>query len=546
MPEKKVVAAMLLILCLAFTSACSKGADDTSSAKPTERMKVVEEGEAGPWGKYSEPVTLTRAQMTTTASQWQNGDTAENNPWTREALEKFNIKVEDEWAADASQYNNKINLSIASNTLPDVFWADSSQFAQVVKSGLAADLTDVFEKYASPKLKEIMAADEVAFNSGKKDGKLMGISTQHYGAISQMNAVWIRQDWMKNLGLSAPKTMDDLINICEQFTNNDPDGNGKNDTYGLAMDKTLGAMYALMPAYHANPQIWLTDDSGATVYGSVQDEVKPVLQAFQNMYSKGILSKEFGVKDSAKLTEDIVSGKVGVAIWGSSFGYSPGIDVVKNNGTEAIFMPYAIPSADGEEVKLSLDWPVGNYVVVNKDCKYPEAVIKMLNLYVEITNEGTAEDYNTFKNNERDWGAIPFQVQNPMADYNQHVAISAVQDTRDTSSLKPDQLGKYEAVIDWIDNKNPDAVGQFSQVSREGAYSVMKDFVDNEKYIRTEYRGVSTPTMIQKNTSLKTLEAEIFTKIIMGQSLDSFNDFVGKWNQLGGEQITIEMNEASK
>lgn len=337
--------------------------------------------------------------------------------------------------------------------------------------------------------------------------------------------------------------MEDVYEICRQFTQNDPDGNGEDDTYGLAVDKSLGSLYSLMNSYHAYPGIWITQEDGSIVYGVVQPEVKNALKAFQGLYAEGILSKEFAVADNAKMTEDLVSGKVGVAIWGSSFGYSPGIDVIKNNGEEAIFKPYALPSADGEKVKLAINWPVGNYIVVNKDCKNPEAAIKMVNLYTRITNEGTAEEYNAFKNNERDWGAIPFQVQNPMADYNQYVEISAVQDSRDTSKLTPDQLGKYEHVIDWIDNRNPDSVGQYSQVSKEGAYAVMKPFVDNEQYVRTAYKGISTNTMVEKMSSLETMRDEVFTKIIMGEDISAFDEFVESWNNLGGSDITKEMND---
>ena len=180
---------------------------------------------------------------------------------------------------------------------------------------------------------------------------------------------------------------------------------------------------------------------------------------------------------------------------------------------------------------------------MNKNCKNPEAAIKMVNMYVRITNEGTVEEYNTFKNNERDWGAIPFQVQNPMADYNQYVEISKVQDSRDTSNLKPDQLAKYEHVINWIDNKDPDSLGQYLQVSKEGAYGVLKDFVDNEWYVRSAFKGISTDTMIQKQSSLDAMQDESFTKIIMGDSLDSFDSFVEQWKSLGGNDITAEMNE---
>jgi putative aldouronate transport system substrate-binding protein len=45
------------------------------------------------------------------------------------------------------------------------------------------------------------------------------------------NEVFDRKDWCK-LGLAVPKTLDDLYNVMVAFTKNDPDGNGKNDTYG--------------------------------------------------------------------------------------------------------------------------------------------------------------------------------------------------------------------------------------------------------------------------------------------------------------------------
>lgn len=542
---KRIISLLLAGTMLLGTTGC--GNDQGSQAGPTEEavqtQTEVAEGSADDSGRYEETVTLTRAQMTTSVSQWENGDDETNNPWTRLALEQYNIQLEDAWAADGSQYADKINLSIASQTLPDVFWVNANQFKQVTELGLVADLTDVYEEYASDTLKNIMDSDKEGFESGKVDGRLMGISTQHYGIISQMNCVWIRNDWMEKLNLEAPQTMEDLIEICRQFTKNDPDGNGVDDTYGLAVDKTLDSLYALMNSYHAYPSIWLTKEDGSIEYGVVQPEVKDALTAFQKLYEEGILNKEFAVADNAKMTEDLVSGKVGVAIFGSSFGYAPGIDVVKNNGVEAIFKPYALPSIDGEPAKLSIDWPVGNYVVVNKNCANPEAAIKMINLYTGITNEGTAEQYNTFKNNERDWGAIPFQVQNPMMDYNQYVEISKVQDSRDTSSLTPDQLGKYEHVIAWIDNQDPDSLGQYSQVSAEGSYGVMKPFVDNEWYVRTAFKGISTDTMVQKMSSLDAMQNETFTKIIMGEDIAAYDNFVEQWSSLGGADITREMNE---
>ena len=47
-------------------------------------------------------------------------------------------------------------------------------------------------------------------------------------------ALYIRQDWLTRLGLKTPATWEEVAQVAEAFTRKDPDGNGKNDTFGLA------------------------------------------------------------------------------------------------------------------------------------------------------------------------------------------------------------------------------------------------------------------------------------------------------------------------
>ena len=44
-----------------------------------------------------------------------------------------------------------------------------------------------------------------------------------------------RKDWADKLGLSEPKTAEDVYNMLYAFTYGDPDGNGRKDTFGLSM-----------------------------------------------------------------------------------------------------------------------------------------------------------------------------------------------------------------------------------------------------------------------------------------------------------------------
>ena len=55
-----------------------------------------------------------------------------------------------------------------------------------------------------------------------------------------------------------------------------------------------------------------------------------------------------------------------------------------------------------------------------------------------------------------------------------------------------------------------------------------------------------TETMAANNASLGALEEEIFVGIVTGaKALDEFDQFVSSWRQLGGDQITAEVQAAA-
>lgn len=547
----KIASALLTIAMLTSMIACGK--TETKQEPASTETKAVETktdetaaSSDGPWEKYESPIKITIVQGTTTNTKFENDDTIDDNIWTREVEKVFNIKTSNLWTADNSQYANKMNLSIASGDLPDVFWVNSTQFAKISKTNMILDLTELYEKYASPELKQVEDSDKIGYESGMVEGKLMGLSLQHFGTISLPNVVWIRDDWMKKLGLEAPKTLDELLTICEAFTTKDPDGNNKNDTYGLAVHKDLygglSSIEGIFNACHAYPMLWIKDSSGKITYGSIQPEMKTALGILQDMYKKGLISKEFGVKDTGKVNEDLIAGKVGVEIGANWNGFWPIPDVIKKNGPEAIFMPYSIPSADDKPIKLSAQWPVSGYAVVNKNCKNPEAAMKLANLYVQKFHSQDSEEWVSFFSDDRGWLA-PIQVNDPKADYNQFVAISGAIEAKDKSKLRADQLAKYELATKWIDTKDPVGVGSWLQQSPVGSYSILKNFVDSGNLMLTEYRGVDTDTLIEKRATLEKLENETITKIIMGDPIENFDKMVETWKKLGGDAVIAEMNE---
>ena len=63
--------------------------------------------------------------------------------------------------------------------------------------------------------------------------------------LQKPEGLLIRKDWLDNLGLEVPTTLDELFDVMYAFTYNDPDGNGKNDTwgYGAFIEETTYESY---------------------------------------------------------------------------------------------------------------------------------------------------------------------------------------------------------------------------------------------------------------------------------------------------------------
>ena len=125
----------------------------------------------------------------------------------------------------------KMNAAAAANALPDFFQVtDQSIFFQWINQGLVGPVDSLLpqmpqrtkDRYSNAELNKLYTIN----------GKLYALP-ESGGTLSKRTGYYIRKDWLDKLGLSMPKTLDDFMNVAKAFTFNDPDGDGKNDTYGF-------------------------------------------------------------------------------------------------------------------------------------------------------------------------------------------------------------------------------------------------------------------------------------------------------------------------
>lgn len=102
-----------------------------------------------------------------------DGDSVDNNQYTRYLLDNYNIKVVCDWTAgNTADFQQKVSLAIASASLPDAVIAPTRNYlVQAARADLLADLWPEFNQYASKQVKEIIETTEGrAINNATVDG----------------------------------------------------------------------------------------------------------------------------------------------------------------------------------------------------------------------------------------------------------------------------------------------------------------------------------------------------------------------------------------
>lgn len=548
---------LLLAGIFSFTALFSSCGNKTKKEDiPVDSQAAKQEEEIDPMGKYSEPVEVTAvlAVRPPEDPKTPKDVTPQTNTFIKLLKENFNINLRFLWTVPTDQFEQKFGVSMASGDLPDLLTLDATKghFENLYEQNQLADLTEIYKNYASEDVKKYIEADGgKALDSIKKDGKVYGLP--HYADPKQTAQVlWIRDDWMKKLHLQPPRTIDELEKMAEAFTTKDPDGNGKNDTYGLGIQKKPifwgFDLRGFFHGYGAYPMNWIKDSGGNLIAGEVQPQVRDALLRLQSMYKKGLIDKEFAMKDDTKFVEDLVAGKVGL-VYGEWWYPAWPLNLVKDKNPEAEWKCYPVPSADGKDSKtiISRVW-ISNVLAVSKKCKNPEAAMKVLNLYVDMDEKKYGPEAKAEGGYVYTW--VPFKLYYPMQiEHFYNFTNQALKEQRDPETIVDPFKAGVETVYKksklWLETgEGTENWGAYySRVSPEGGWGTVKKIVEGGNVEYNEFYGPVLPTQQEKGASFEKMMEETYDKIIMGEDIKKFDEYVDKWHKLGGNDLTKEANE---
>jgi putative aldouronate transport system substrate-binding protein len=299
-------AIMLMAAVTMMLSACGNAGNSNSISEQSTALKESEQSTASeekgsisfPLKEKSELSFITSAEPGTI-----------QNPNDRIIFQRLEneTNVHINWTCfPTDQFGDKKNLALANTKkLPDgLFNADMSDYdlLRYAKQGVIIPVEDLIDKYM-PNLKKVLEENpEYKAMITAPDGHIyafpwieqLGSGKEAIQTIGGMP--FINKKWLDKLGLSVPKTTDELKEVLESFKKNDMAGDGKTIPMSFIMNGGNEDMGFILGAFGEGygdvPDHIAVSNEKKVIYTATQDGYKQGLIWMHELAKDGLIDPE--------------------------------------------------------------------------------------------------------------------------------------------------------------------------------------------------------------------------------------------------------------
>lgn len=515
------------------------------------------------------------------ADWYYDGIDEQNNPVYELYESAENIKVVNKFALPWDGYSQQISNGFITGDIPDAFFADQAMLDELIRNDLIVDMKPYYDQWAIPELKETLEYNERKnFAYAERDGKLYGIP----GVSDDCDRpiMWIRSDWLEEINsrgtpsgettydtannlrfhADGPKTLDEFWDLAYAFALEDPDGNGRKDTYGLSLSKNLDDLsLPIFNAYGAYPDVIEKQEDGSYKNLALEPEMKKPLQMLQTAVADRVIPSDYYNWDSQAAISKAGDGVIGIAF---AVPYSPlwplNNTLASDSGADWFAAPMI--TEDGSDFVPSRTLNATGYYVVRKGYEHPEVIIKMLNNMATSDPENAWQkgmyEINSDPANSNAINWMPIRIDRSTVNFERSSAfIKAIEAKKttgeyDISDIAIGDIPTWNLVKQYEENRSYTDSPQgwaYWKTFMEGVPVAKSYHAEGEpdgsagKY--TDWIYPPTKTQRSKGSSLETLSNTFRINVISGKRpVSDFDQFVEDWMSGGGGQILLEMERA--
>lgn len=361
------------------------GSADTQASSGTGSVEVNETG----YPITSEEITVTAAgPMLSGCEDWSQLAVID------EYANRLGIRLDCDFYE--TDWETQLTLKVAGDELPDMLIGCSMNVSDVNEwggEGYFLDLSQYMD--LMPNLKAYFDQyPELEAYCTTSDGHIYGLPKLKVDMTDRLTRSFINKQWLDNLGLSMPTSIDEYYDVLVAFKEQDANGNGDpddeipllftSDSGGYtALEKTLLDAYGI---FTTDPNYVLqADESGKVELANINDTYKEYLKFMHRLYAEGLMEQE-----AFTITGDEITTKQQGDVYGSfGCGSAPFVMANKDISYDANWMALSGMSSElHPKREASIASPVQNsiLVAVNGNTEYPEALARFIDYF--YTEEG--------------------------------------------------------------------------------------------------------------------------------------------------------------
>ncbi len=495
---------MLLLLLFA---ACSESDNTVSQDEENDESEVEENDE-------STIVSVFKSHLS------KGTIPGSEDPHVQYIREKTGVEYELQTTPPGSEPAEYINLMIASEDFPDILRPIGGVEQTIISQGGALALDDLLPKYAPNVWERIPEEAWDIVRTVSPDGKIYYVPQVY---LVPSRAALLRQDWLEEVGMEMPQTLEDYKEMLIAFRDQDPNGNGEQDelpTTGREFGRWMDHLFAMfgVAMWEGYPEWDIYD--GEINYAGTSDNMKAAIEFIRDLYEEELLDNETFLNKG-----DVWQAKVNNNLVGSWYHLPANlldkITAMREEAPNAYVSGMPLPKVqnfDGFITQKSMGLP--EWLIPKASEDNAINALKLLDFFYDPDNA----DF------------IQYGIEGA-----QHEVVDGEKVLLPATDETPLALGMLnfqtkESMDIRIENSFPEEEQQ-----------MIKDIFEITTVDARRIAGDGLPSTVYEgypDIQSHKLFQEYLTKIVIGEwSIDKFDEFVEKWNQSGGEEVTTRVQE---
>ncbi len=562
--KRRLVAGLSLVLTLAllFTACGPKQPVDSNQTTPpasTEPAKTEEPPKVHHLKLLGKGLSATHPY-----AKWEDREKLPSWKLFQEQLKERNLELEFEIIA-AEQFDTVIQTRLAGgSSLPDIVnlsvtSIDDTTAYNYGKNGTIIDINSAIEQYSDGTINK-RYEDHLGFSkrlTTAPDGKRYWfatatstqLATDSGEVLASLEVIChtIRKDWLDQVGLPMPTTVDEWVNALRTFRDKDVNGNKQKDEvitfdlYSYSFFTGIAQWFGLVPDIAA-----YDPTSGKVTSPWYQEGVKDYFQLMNDLAKEGIFDVNLVGATEEAMSQKIAQNKIaGLRSYAIGAGWE---SLIKDVDADYAILP-PLQAKEGVTPYLLCDTPDlsnGRYAIT-KDCKDVEGAIKLFDYifsedYKNVSGVGVKDvDYKVNANGDVDYIDTTITAKQRYESGNGGMGVFV--------------SGPFLPRITWPRHK-PDTMGEF--LAKQGVEKTKMqlqrrfDMMDYRPYVVSPFSTRAFAIASQEETetfnkyynALKTYSEELSMNLILGnESLNDWDKHIKKLQELGLDEI-IKLNQA--